>query len=129
MVFLNPKELDTQIISDVRMDVRHLDEIDSNDDQISEGVVVEIDGRSYLWVDGEYENDIIFDRKLVEKVFEKIDSQATDARIKKVSYELEAKKKRLASEMQELQKLEEELKWLQHEQKKQEPEDITNEIF
>ena len=123
-----------EIICDVRTDVRHLSEVCENDDP-NEGVIVEIKGKSYRWVEGEYGNDIIFDRKLVEEVFHKIDSQATDSRIKRITYELEEKRNKLLRETDQMRKLEEELKWLQHEQEKAEPsqindgEDITDELY
>ena len=128
MVVMGKSDFADEIICDVRTDVRHLSEVCENDDP-NEGVIVEIKGKSYRWVEGEYGNDIIFDRKLVEEVFHQIDSQATDSRIKRIICELEEKRNKLLRETDEMRKLEEELKWLQHEQEKQIPEDVTDQLI
>ena len=128
VVVLVKSDFADEIICDVRTNVRHLSEVCEND-ELNEGVIVEIKGKSYRWVEGEYENDIIFDRKIVEEVFHKIDSQATDSRIKRITCELDEKRNKLLRETDQMRKLEEELKWLQHEQEKQVPEDVTNELF
>jgi len=128
VVVLVKSDFADEIICDVRTNVRHLSEVCEND-ELNEGVIVEIKGKSYRWVEGEYENDIIFDRKLVEEVFHKIDSQATDSRIKRITCELDEKRNKLLRETDEMRKLEDELKWLQHEQEKQIPEDVTDQII
>jgi len=134
LVLLNNNDGDTIIISDTRLSVRHLDEI--NEEQLSSDSVIfdDIKGKSYVYVevypsDNSVDCGVIFDRKCVEEIFKKVDSETTNARIKNITWELVRKKEKLLMETDELQRLEEELKWLQHEQKKQIPEDITDQII
>jgi len=133
-VLLNNNDGDTIIISDTRLSVRHLDEI--NEEQLPTDSVIfdDIKGKSYVYVevypsDNSVDCGVIFDRKCVEEIFKKVDSETTNARIKNITWELVRKKEKLLMETDELQRLEEELKWLQHEQKKQIPEDITDQII
>ena len=134
LVLLNNNDGDTIIISDTRLSVRHLDEI--NEEQLPTDSVIfdDIKGKSYVYVevypsDNSVDCGVIFDRKCVEEIFKKVDSETTNARIKNITWELVRKKEKLLMETDELQRLEEELKWLQHEQKKQIPEDITDQII
>ena len=133
-MLLNNNDGDTIIISDTRLSVRHLDEI--NEEQLPTDSVIfdDIKGKSYVYVevypsDNSVDCGVIFDRKCVEEIFKKVDSETTSIRIKNIAWEIEKKREKMTMEVEELQRLEEELKWLKHQQKKSEPEDVTNEIF
>ena len=125
----------------MRLDVRVLDPVLLEDTLKSDDVLITIKNKSYVYSpfcgDDEPNGmiDLVFDKKLVNDIFQKIDSETTTSRIKELIWELEQKKKNLINETEKLLRLEEELKWLRHEQKKAEPsqvndgEDITDELY
>jgi hypothetical protein len=133
LVFLNNNEGDTIIVSDTRISVRRLDEI--NEDQVPDGsVIVETRAKKYTYSDGSPDGGILFDRTFVEDIFKQVDSQTKSIRIKNITFELVKKKEKLMMETEELQRLEEELKWLKHEKEKvtpspAPPEDVTEDLY
>jgi len=118
----------------MRLDVRVLDPFLKSAERYDD-VLITIKNKSYVYSpfcgDDEPNGmiELVFDKKLVNEIFQKIDSETTTSRINELTWELAQKKEKLVKETEKLLRLEEELKWLQHEQKKQEPEDITDQII
>ena len=131
LVINNSDNRSTTIISDMRLDVRVLDPVLLKDTLKTDDVLITIKDKSYVF-SPDYMNgmiELVFNKKLVNEIFQKIDSETTTSKIKELTWELSQKKEKLVKETEKLLRLEEELKWLQHEQKKQIPEDVTNELF
>lgn len=136
LLISNSDNRSTTIISDMRLDVRVLDPILLEDTLKSDDVLITIKDQSYVY-SPDYMNgmiDLVFDKKLVNEIFQKIDSETTTSRIKELTWELQQKKEKLVKETEKLLRLEEELKWLQHEQKKATPspvppDDVTEDLY
>jgi len=119
----------------MRLDVRVLDPVLLEDTLKTDDVLITIKDKSYVF-SPEYMNgmiELVFDKKLVNEIFKKIDSETTTSKIKELTWELAQKKEKLVKETEKLLRLEEELKWLQHEQKKAEPppppDDVTDDLY
>ena len=135
LVISNSDNRSTTIISDMRLDVRVLDPVLLEDTLKTDDVLITIKDKSYVF-SPDYMNgmiELVFDKKLVNEIFQKIDSETTTSKIKELTWELAQKKEKLVKETEKLLRLEEELKWLQHEQEKAEPspppDDVTDDLY
>jgi len=123
----------------MRLDVRVLDPFLKSAERYDD-VLITIKNKSYVYSpfcgDDEPNGmiELVFDKKLVNEIFQKIDSETTTSRINELTWELAQKKEKLVKETEKLLRLEEELKWLQHEQDKvtpsqTPPEDVTEDLY